>query len=128
MVGEKRPVVMAADKGVPGGVAGIDETGAVIGALAKDGYGVLANGSDLAQQAGKNGWYMLADGSTYINAPEGYSGWGALWVLDKVAFIYQLNTGVIFYISNLTVTPVPWGRVYTSADIVALRDALKAIW
>ena len=121
-IGDKKKALMEADKGAPGGVAALDESGKVVGAIAKNGCGNPGNGCDLSTLAGKNGWYMLYDGNTYVNAPRDFSGWGVLWVLDKAATLYQLNTGIIYYSSNLAVNPTGWMKMYNEVN---KPDALK---
>lgn len=125
---EKRKVLMESDKGAAGGVAALDENRNVVGAIPENGYGNPGNGCNLNTLVGKNGWYSLNDGDTYVNAPSGYSGWGVLLVLDKVGVLYQLNTNIIYYCSNLARDTVAWVRMYSEGNLVELRDKLKSIW
>lgn len=128
-VGEKRPVLMEADKGIPDGVAALDAAGLVIGAIPKGGYGVLPNGTDLsALPDGGNNYYTLRDGYTYKNAPDGFAGWGLLVVLDKVALLFPYHYAAVYYSVTLYTGNPGWVQFYTTGNLIALRDALKAIW
>lgn len=128
-VGDKRPVLMEADKGVPDGVAALDAAGMVIGAFPKGGYGTLPDGTDLKTMPdGGNNYYTLRDGYTYKNAPEGFAGWGMLLVLDKVAILFPYNIPAVYCSVNLYTSNPAWATFYTTTNLTALRDALKAIW
>ena len=86
-----------------------------IGASRKAGYGWLPDGSDInALPDGGNNWYMLIPDYTYRNAPADFEGWGVLIVHDKAAMLHQINTGVIYYASNIGTSPVQWGKIYNT--------------
>lgn len=95
-----------------------------------EGYGGLASGVDLRTLG--NGWYILQEGYTYANAPADFAGLGVLTIKDKTAEIRQMNTGMIWFSSNISATTPPWGKVYsevykpTAAD-VGLGDVLARL-
>lgn len=64
--GEKRPVLMQADRGAAGGVAALDENGKVVGAVAKTGD-TMTGALEIAAQGGNTAIVPDA-GCTYIQS------------------------------------------------------------
>ena len=119
-VGDKRPVLMEADKGVPGGVAAIDESGFV--ELVRDEYPqfrLLAGDTNRRAVLEVN-----TEGTVSVSNREAGTADGVYLMIHKES---SDNTNIL---RLDTIIDGEWNgyTVYHAGNLKALRDSLKAIW
>lgn len=86
-------------------------------AVGAKGYlGSLPNGTDVSTLT-TNGWYMINPSYTYANLPAERTNWGVLEIKDKVALLYEMNTGRVFFSYLLGMSPTPWTEFFTTTKM-----------
>ena len=126
-VGDKKSVLMAADKGVPGGVATLNSSGKLVQMPTASDTGAVSKAGDTMTGLLR----INIGGQSVVVAVREDATFAYLQYSDpekQVAANLGFSDKELFY--QTTKDTVKWDRfnIYHSGNLEALRDALKAIW